>query len=112
MAEEFGFSNLDELSFFTFHVPSQDISSLLSTRNDHLEHPQSYIKNIPTENYISIDEIKDKDLFCSICRNVMDNVCIVSPCCHKFCYECIIMCRKRNSFTCPLCRCHIANLNI
>jgi hypothetical protein len=70
------------------------------------------IREIPEEYYINLDKIKEKDLICPVCSCVVDVVCILNKCNHKFCSNCVYSLVKNNKLNCPLCRTKFDNVII
>jgi hypothetical protein len=66
---------------------------------------------------IAIEEfpVSDEDKNCCICIESRENsqICQLN-CCHKFCYECILIHTRRNIMNpcCPLCRVNIRNITV
>ena len=48
------------------------------------------------------------DLQCPICFEIMNDVHIISRCCHRFCKKCITDAFNRNGKNCPVCRAEYA----
>lgn len=66
---------------------------------------------------ITVEEfpVSEEDKSCCICIETRENsqICQLN-CCHKFCYECILIYTRRNTMNtcCPLCRVNIRNISV
>lgn len=96
------------------------ISNINNNTTEHTEEEHKEIKsnrtdtllhdNLILECYQGREELVKKDLFCSICQNIIDNVVLTYPCNHKFCRDCIMRCKIRREFKCPNCRSNIVRI--